>query len=135
MFKKTVTIFFVISIFSVASMHIFCLERESTITKSSSNDLMLALDANNIELAKELLVKNSPEVNKKNPIVNIALFKAVLQKNKAFIKLLLDHGANLFAPNDTGDIPWLKALESNDEDLINFLRTYTPINKKVIVTN
>lgn len=129
MFKKTTIFLLALSAFFSLPTPVFCAEHDKTAAKIDKSDLMFALDANNIELAKELLSTKGPEENKSNPDINAVLFKAIAQKNKPFIKLLLDHGANLFEPNEKGESPWIKALESNDEDFIKFLRTYKPINK------
>ena len=100
-----------------------------SIYSGQTTPLMQAVQDNDLRYGKELVQQNT-DINATDKNGNTALTRAVIKKNKDFIKLLLDHGANLFAANNNGISPWIMALEGNDEEFKQFLRTYKPCPKK-----
>lgn len=103
-----------------------------TNTPMSDVPLIQALNDGNLVFAKKILEQGAdPKLIKE--FGSTALTQAIIKKDQGLTLFLLDHGVDLFAPNSNGNIPWLIALEVNDEEFLQFLRKYQPKKKDMIL--
>jgi len=83
------------------------------------NALHAAIIQNAYEVAEELILLGI-EVNARGDLGNTPLHEAALQGKMKFVRLLVDHGADLFALNE-GSPPFTLARVSGHHEICNYL--------------
>lgn len=74
---------------------------------------------NDVNLAR-ILIKYDADVNAKDAQGNTPLYHAILNKNSAMIKLLLDNGADMYIKNKRGDTAARYILSKKNMPLVSF---------------
>lgn len=107
------------------------IEKKSAQDPKGNSPLMLAIDANNINLAHYFIKHHPKQINKPNNKSNFPLFKAVSWNNWPIAKLLIDNGADVNQTKNDGDSALLDAsLQNNHLIMVYLLDHGANINHK-----
>ena len=90
--------------------------------KSETKTLFMASEKGEIESVRQFLNQETTQVNQRyQPYERTALHQAAEHGHFEIVKLLVEHGADVFARNNHGRTPRELALQSQYE-IVNFLR-------------